>query len=62
MLQMLIRYFKLSKIVSQRFSQICARDASYLSSCSCNFVDDVSEDNILIIGVAAHLPPLRILS
>ena len=35
---------------------------SYLSIGPCDFVDDVCEDNILVVCVAAHLLPLRVLS
>ena len=34
----------------------------YLSTGPCDFVDDVCEDNILVVCVAAHFLPLGILS
>ena len=34
----------------------------YLAIGPCDFVDDVCKDNILVVCVAAHFLPLRVLS
>ena len=54
-----ITYYSLHILVFATFVTNC--DRTHFSSWSCNFVNDVCEDDVLIVRLDANLFPLRVL-